>query len=219
MKLFSLLTCLTLSIVSFSQADSTFVPGYYVLNSNAEYSSLPNYGNSWEEIFRNIHVVEMTKYPINYVGEEYYYGSAFENHVKIYTGIEKDYHIFFRGNMNYNEPNLGEVLIVYEYLNGIYKCFDLNFQTVFIKGLNALTKVQKIDGAGIGKIIETIELIDGNSIKMDNYYWVISQNTTNSTVKIQIADGKIIEIPQSKIKFYDSEMNKKIKNMEFRKIE
>jgi hypothetical protein len=59
-----------------------------------------------------------------------------------------------------------------------------------------------IEGAGVGRMEETIELLNGSSIEEGAYYWIIGQNIANSTIKIQVADGKTYDIPQAKITLY-----------------
>ena len=96
----------------------------------------------------------------------------------------------------------GEVVIAFELSKGKYYCFDPNGRMVVFQGQKCLTKAPMVAGAGVGKMIETIELIDGTSLSKGSFFWIIGQNIANSTVKIQVADGKTFDVPQDKITLY-----------------
>jgi hypothetical protein len=99
--------------------------------------------------------------------------------------------------------NSGEVVIAFEYSKGKYYCFDPNGRMVVFQGVNCLTAAPKADGAGVGRMEETIELLNGSSLSEGSYYWIIGQNVANSTIKIQVAEGKTYDVPQAKISLYE----------------
>ena len=148
-----------LTIVSSFAQD--FVPGYYIINSTAQYAvTLPS-------------------------GVDFY---ADEN-----------------GCMHQPEEltmKAGEVVIAFELSKSKYYCFDPNGRMVVFQGQNCLTMAPMVEGAGVGRMDETIALIDGSSIDEGAYYWIMGQNISNSTVKIQVADGKTYDVPQGKITLY-----------------
>ena len=74
-------------------------------------------------------------------------------------------------------------------------------------------------GAGVGLMLSTISLIDGSEIAEGSYFWIMGQNIANSTVKIQIADGQTLDIPQDKIMFYGAYIKNVMKDQFYRKVE
>lgn len=138
-----------------------FVPGYYIINSTAQYSvALPS--------------------GLDYYSDDNGCLHQFEN----------------------LKMKAGEVVIAFELSKGKYYCFDPNGRLVVFQGQNCLTKAPMVDGAGVGHMDETIILIDGSSLDLGAYYWIIGQNIANSTVKIQVADSKTYDVPQGKITLY-----------------
>jgi hypothetical protein len=167
-----------LTIVSSFAQD--FVPGYYIINSTAQYAvALPS--------------------GVDYYTDEY--------------GCMQQY--------EYEDLKMkaGEVVIAFELSKGKYYCFDPNGRMVVFEGQNSLSKAPMADGAGIGHMDETISLIDGTSIDEGAYYWIIGQNIANSTVKIQVADGKTYDIPQSKITLYGVFLKNSMKNQFYINVE
>jgi hypothetical protein len=90
---------------------------------------------------------------------------------------------------------------------------------VVFQGQNCLTKAPMADGAGVGHMDETISLIDGSSIGEGAYYWIIGQNIANSTVKIQVADGKTYDVPQGKITLYGAFLKNIMKTQTYLNVE
>lgn len=159
-KMFSLLILTMFHF--FTSYAQDFVPGYYIINSNAQFAvAIPG-------------------------GLDYWYDDS--------------------GCMHQSEElmmNSGEVVIAFEYSKGKYYCFDPNGRMVVFQGLNCLTAAPKADGAGVGRMEETIQLLNGSSLSEGSYYWIIGQNVANSTLKIQVAEGKTYDVPQGKISLYE----------------
>lgn len=165
-----------LTIVSSFAQD--FVPGYYIINSTAQYAvALPS-------------------------GVDFY---ADEN------GCMHQYETL--------KMKAGEVVIAFELSKGKYYCFDPNGRMVVFQGQNCLTKAPMVDGAGVGRMDETIPLIDGSSIDEGAYYWIMGQNISNSTVKIQVADGKTYDVPQGKITLYGAFLKNIMKTQIYGNVE
>ena len=138
-----------------------FIPGYYIINSTAQYAvAIPS-------------------------GADY---TAGENGC-----YSQDENLYMKA---------GEIVIAFELSKGKFYCFDPNGRMVVFQGPNCLTKAPMVEGAGVGRMDETIHLIDGSSIQEGAYYWIIGQNIANSTLKIQVGDGKTYDIPQGKITLY-----------------
>lgn len=93
----------------------------------------------------------------------------------------------------------GEVVVAFEYSGGKVYCFDSNGRKLVFESLSTLTKAPQMPGAGIGVMIETIPLIDGSSLSEGAYYWVVGQDLSKSTIKIQINNRITHEIPELKI--------------------
>lgn len=113
----------------------------------------------------------------------------------------------------------GEVVIVFEFSKGKYYCFDPNGRMLVIQGNNCLTLAPMTPGAGVGQMQTNISLIDGSELAEGSYFWIMGQNTANSTVKIQIADGQTLDIPQDKIMFYGAYIKNVMKEQFYRKVE
>jgi hypothetical protein len=162
-------------VSSFAQV---FVPGYYIINSTAQYSvALPS-------------------------GLDFY---------KDENGCMQQF------------PELkmkaGEVVIAFELSKGKYYCFDPNGRMVVFQGQNCLTMAPIVDGAGVGRMDETIPLIDGSSLDNGAYYWIIGQNISNSTIKIQVGDGKTYDVPQGKITLYGAFLKNIMKTQNYVDVE
>lgn len=113
----------------------------------------------------------------------------------------------------------GEVVMTYEFHKGRYYCYDPNGRIVMFQGANCLTKAPNVPGAGIGHMLSTIQLIDGSSLSEGAYYWVIGQNISNSTIKIQVADAQTYDVPQEKIMLLSAEIRNYTKDFEFFQVE
>lgn len=113
----------------------------------------------------------------------------------------------------------GEVVMAYEFHKGRYYCYDPNGRIVMFQGFNCLTKAPIVQGAGIGHMLSTIQLIDGGSLSEGAYYWIIGQNISNSTIKIQVADGQTYDVPQEKIMLLSAEIRNFTKDFEFFPVE
>jgi len=162
----------------FSSFAQDFVPGYYIINSTAQYAvALPSGVDFYEDENGCMHRYETL------------------------------------------EMKAGEVVIAFEFAKGKYYCFDPNGRMVVIQGQNCLTKAPMVDGAGVGVMNETILLIDGSSLQEGAYYWIIGQNIANSTVKIQVADGKTYDVPQEKITLYGAFLKNIMKNQTYVNVE
>ncbi len=112
----------------------------------------------------------------------------------------------------------GEVVIAFEYSNGRYYCFDPNGRMVVFQGKNCISPAPPSPNAGVGLMQETIPLLDGNELPKGAFYWITSQNTATSTVKITVANGKTFEIPQSKIRLYTASIKSYIDSQIFRTV-
>jgi len=153
--------------------DSTFVPGYYIINSGAQY------------------------YVIQAGGSDYYpYNGSYQQA----TGLQM---------------GQGEVVIISEFSKGIYYGFDPQGRMLAFKGKESLTKAPLKPGAGVGYMIESIELIDGSTLNDGSYYWIIGQDLANSTIIIQVQDGLTYTIPQSKIMLFNVQLKNYVKDVTY----
>ncbi len=157
-----------------------FVPGYYIINSNAEYAV------------------------------------AIQSGLDHYTDENGCNHQFDIQDLKMNE---GEVVLAYEFSKNKYYCFDPNGRMVVFQGPNCLTKAPISEGSGVGKMEETIALIDGSNLEEGSYYWIIGQNTANSTVKIQVDNGKTYDIPTNKITLYGVLIKNIMKNQYYKSVD
>ena len=93
----------------------------------------------------------------------------------------------------------GEVVLAFEYSKGKVYCFDPLGRMVAFDNLALLTKAPIVVGCGVGLMTKEIQLIGGDEIKAGSYFWIIGQDLSKSTIKIQVAHNKVLEIPQDKI--------------------
>ena len=102
-----------------------------------------------------------------------------------------------------NKSNLqmsaGEVVLAFEYLKGKVYCFDPLGRMVAFDNLSLLTKAPIVSGCGVGIMTQEIQLLGGNEMKQGSYFWIIGQDVSKSTIKVQVANNKVFEIPQDKI--------------------
>lgn len=238
----ALFVCLLLSNLAFSQNDLEFKPGYYVINSNAEYSfqSIPNeLCQAINQLATPINIVDIkivAPWEYEQIEEGFQIeneGSAFENvfirkHQSYFSEDEPP--IYFLVYLIYGEKdfsyldilsdlsiNKGELVKLDEFVNDVYIGHTINGAKVFIKGKNSVSKTQ--DGVGYCQLQESIDFIDGSVINAGTNYWVISQNIANSTVRIQLQDGKSLDVPQSKISLTSAIVKREIQASNFKKVE
>ena len=179
MKLIYLITIF--SFLTFSKVFAQSVsPGYYIINSTAEYS-------------------------IAFAGGKDFY--------EYNSGCIHQYEI------DELQMSAGEVVVVFEFSKGKYYCFDPNGRMLVIQGTNCLTPAPIAPGAGVGLMLGTISLIDGTELSEGSFVWIMGQNVANSTIKIQIADGATLDIPQDKIMLYGAFIKNAMKDQPFRKVD
>jgi hypothetical protein len=151
-----------------------FIPGYYIINSSAEYSvAIPS-------------------------------GLDVKANKKVETGQL--------------QMAKGEVVIVFEKKDGKYYSFDPNGRMVVLQGKNCLTNAPLIKDSGVGYMLETIPLIDGNQLRKGSYYWIIGQDVGKGTVKIQVQDAKTYDVPQDKIMLYGAMIKNEMKSEFYQKV-
>lgn len=93
--------------------------------------------------------------------------------------------------------NVGEVVLAYEQKGGNTYCFDpLGRLLVFQNGLQK-APINAVSSVGI--ISKDIELLEGDDLKAGAYVWIVGQDVAKSTLKIQLAGNKILEVPKDSI--------------------
>jgi hypothetical protein len=108
----------------------------------------------------------------------------------------------------------GEVVFVTEYTNNLYYCFDPSGNTIVVKGAESLKKAP--EGAGVGIILNDIQLISGNTISAGMFVWITGQDIGKQTIRIQLDDNKAYDVPQSQIELLTATIKRGIKNYSFR---
>lgn len=106
----------------------------------------------------------------------------------------------------------GEVVLAFENSKGKVYCFDPLGRMVAFDNLSLLTKAPIVSGCGVGLMTEAIQLIGGDEIKSGSYYWIVGQDISKSTIKIQVENNKIYEIPQDKISLLSATIKGLMKN-------
>jgi hypothetical protein len=111
----------------------------------------------------------------------------------------------------------GETVFATELSGDVYYCFDPSGTPILIKGKTALTKAPT--GFGVGLIAAEIQLLSGESLTAGMYVWIIGQDIVKQTIKIQIGNGEVLEIPETKIALLTALIKKNSKASWFRDAE
>jgi hypothetical protein len=93
----------------------------------------------------------------------------------------------------------GEVVLAFENSKGKVYCFDPLGRMIAFDNFSLLTKAPTLPGCGVGLMSETIQLIGGEELMAGSFYWIVGQDLSKSTIKIQTDGGNIYDIPQDKI--------------------
>ena len=70
----------------------------------------------------------------------------------------------------------------------------------------------------MGSLLETIPLIGGNELMKGSYFWIIGQDLSNSTIKIQVQGNKTYDIPQAKISLLTASIKSMMKSETFKPV-
>lgn len=115
---------------------------------------------------------------------------------------------------------VGEVVLAFDYSGGKVYCFDPNGRMIIFNSLSSLSKAPIIQSSGIvGKMSKEKTFIDGSSLGKGSYVWIIGEDVSKSTRKIQIHGGKTYELPEDYIEVYSSEIKKAVKIQTMRTVE
>lgn len=106
----------------------------------------------------------------------------------------------------------GEVVFVFEQTKEFYFAYDPQGRMVAFKGVGSLEKVPAVANAGVGYLLENVDLLSGETLKMGGFYWIIAQDITKGTVTIQTDGGKKHELPKNSIILYSTNLRKHIKD-------
>ena len=111
----------------------------------------------------------------------------------------------------------GEAVFVTELSGEIYYCFDPSGTPILIKGKTALTKAPT--GFGVGIIAAEIQLLSGESLSTGMYVWIVGQDIAKQTIKIQLSNNEMLEIPETKIALLTALVKKNSKATWFHNVE
>jgi hypothetical protein len=179
----------------FSQTE--FVPGFYLVNNNAKYAQrlkiefdyMPYMPGSKEEVDSyGSHIEHTDDGPVVTSPDSY-----------LYTETQ----MFSTGNARLRE---GMVVMAFMINSNRVYCFDLEGNPIVFSGINDLTKVSNTGSIGMYSSEFNEELMDGPTLSF-GYYWILSQNTSNETVKIQLPKTTV-DIRAEKITFWKKEIGK-----------
>ncbi len=135
--------------------------------------------------------------------------------------------IFDESNNCYVNPGtsslymaIGEVVLAFDYSGGKVYCFDPNGRMVIFNSLNSLSKAPLLQSSGIvGKMRKTKTFIDGTSLGEGSYVWIIGEDVSKSTRKIQIHGGRTCELPEDYVDVYSSEIKESVKVQTMRSVQ
>ena len=191
MKYIVCLLVLASNLQLFAQTD--FVPGFYIVNKNAKYG---------EE--RTLRFDYMPYFPeTNEDGESFFV----TNEEGVAITPEEEYLYLGYGDFASNNIKLreGQVVVAYMLNNDRVYCFDLDGHPAVFSSIKDLTKAPSTGSIGLMNEMESEEIMDGPTIA-NGYYWILSQNTANGTVKIQLPKNTV-EIKSEKLTFWKKAMD------------
>lgn len=117
----------------------------------------------------------------------------------------------------YSEPpsiemSSGEVVFAFEQNKDFYFAYDPQGRMVAFKGAGSLEKAPTVANAGVGFLLENVELISGETLASGGFYWIVGQDVTKGTITIQTDGGKKHELPKNSIILYSTNLRKHIKD-------
>jgi hypothetical protein len=109
------------------------------------------------------------------------------------------------------EMATGEVVFAFEQTKEFYFAYDPQGRMLAFKGTGSLEKVPAVANAGVGFLLENVELLSGETLKTGGFYWIVGQDIAKGTVSIQTDGGKKHELPKNSIVLYSTNLRKHIK--------
>jgi hypothetical protein len=109
----------------------------------------------------------------------------------------------------------GEVVFIMEQSKDFYFGYDASGRMLVFKGANSLEKAPQVPNAGVGVLIQDVELINGETVRGNCCYWIVGQDVGKSTITIQLEGGKKYEVPQSNMLLYSVNLRKHVKERLF----
>ncbi len=194
MRHLMLIIGLAINFHFFSQTE--FTPGFYLINNGAkfaqrqklEFDYMPYMPSSADEVESYGTNIEFTEDGPVVTSPDGY----------LYTEIE-----FFGTEARLQE---GQVVIAFMMNNNRVYCFDMDGHPIVFSSINDLTKVPSTGSIGMYIAESNEELMDGPTLSF-GYYWILSQNTTNETVKIQLPKTTV-DIKSEKVTFWKKHVGK-----------
>jgi hypothetical protein len=176
-----------LFLTTITEAQTDFVPGYYLLNTGAKYfDGLTEVCESYEL------VTNEDGDPVSYSYRNLYYKNDTLGNAAIWL----------------NQPRIGQVVFAYMVFKNRIYCFTPNGRHIVFSGIGDLTKAA--DKGAVGWMgLESEELMDGPTLCC-GYYWITSQNTESGTVVVQLPQNKTVEIKQDLIVFYNKWVSRSV---------
>lgn len=173
-------------LFAFPMYAQTFSAGWYIIKTNAEYTVLLPSG-------QDVRIQDAFS-SVEYDAEGY----------PIYSEAPK------------LEMSAGEVVLVFEQNKEFYYAFDPQGRMVAFKGVNSLEKAPNVPNAGVGLLIQEVELLSGETLK--GFYWIVGQDVAKSTITIQIEGGKRYDIPKENVILFSTGLRKHVKENYFEKV-
>ncbi len=180
-------------------AQNEFIPGFYLVNNNAKYAQ-----------FQTPEEISYARYQPSSEDELYSYGTNLEyteegpfvtrnssEGGKEYLYYQENFDL---GWISKSKLTEGQIVFAFMVANMRVYCFDLIGNQIVFSGINDLTKAP--NNGSIGQMEKGVseELMEGPTLRT-GFYWILSQNTTNGTVKIQLPKTTV-DIKSEKIIFW-----------------
>lgn len=112
--------------------------------------------------------------------------------------------------------SVGEVVLVFEQNKEFYYAFDPHGRMLAFKGMNSLEKAPIVPNAGVGLLLQEIELISGETLK--GFYWIVGQDVAKSTITIQVEGGKRYDLPKYQVILFSTGLRRHVEENYFERV-
>lgn len=109
----------------------------------------------------------------------------------------------------------GEVVFVTDHFKDKYIAFDPMGRMLAFQGEGGLTEAPRGNGAGVGHILEDIQLLSGDVLGKGHFVWIVAQGLAKGTVTVLLAGGQRLEIPQTKVQLMAAEQRRQVAEAAF----
>lgn len=187
---------------------SEFTPGFYIIKNGAKYAQQATYPDFDSELYIVSREVGLENYNAHYAENEDIISPGYG----VVTTLDGEYLYTHMPPEGEFEAVLreGQIVIAYMTINEKVLCFDMLGHPIIFSSINDLAKAPSTGSIGIMND-EAEEIMDGPTLCC-GFYWILSQNTANGTVKIQLSNSTV-DLRVEKISFWKKYMTRVCDNI------